>query len=111
MEAKLAQASALPQKDKGAAYVSLLTEVLARADPATVQQDVHQILEVVLQDSVVTGRIVLQELAKSLSTKAIQDVELRKEIVNDSLRVVQPRLVSYEEQVGFIASGQVSSVR
>ncbi|KAI0698583.1 hypothetical protein BC835DRAFT_1405324 [Cytidiella melzeri] len=99
MEAKLSHASSLPQKDKGPAYVSLLTDVLTRADPATLKPDVHRILEVVLQDSVVTGRTVLQELGKGLSEKTIADAEIRKEIVQDALRVVQPRLVSYEEQV------------
>ena len=103
MEAKLAQASALPQKDKGTAYVSLLTDTLSRADPATIKQDVHQILEVVLQDSVVTGRTVLQELAKALGTNTIANAETRKEIVQDALQVVQPRLVSYEEQVSSVA--------
>jgi COP9 signalosome complex subunit 4 len=102
MEAKLSHASSLPQKDKGPVYVSLLTDVLARADPATVKSDVHKILEVVLQDNVVTGRTVLQELAKSLSDNTIQVPELRKEIVQDTLQVVQPRLVSYEEQVSFL---------
>lgn len=99
MEARLAQVSTLPQKDKGAAYVSLISDVLSRADPATAASDIHQIVEAVLQDNVVVGRHVLPELAKSLSNSTVQDTELRKQIVQETLTLVQPRLVSYEEQV------------
>ncbi|KAI0340934.1 hypothetical protein BDW22DRAFT_1359782 [Trametopsis cervina] len=102
MDTKIAQISSLSQKDKGPAYVSLITDVLARADPSSVISDVHQILEVVLQDNVVIGRTVLQELGKGLSDKAVADAELRKQIVQDTLQVVQPRLVSYEEQVNVL---------
>lgn len=103
MEAKLVQVSLLPQKDKGPAYVSLVTDVIAKADPATFQSDVRQIVEVALQDNVVIGRQVLQELAKGLGQQTIKDAELRKAIVHDALEIAQPRLVSYEEQVGLSA--------
>ena len=99
METRLAHVSSLAQKDKGPAFVSLIIDVLAKADPATVVSDVHKIVEAVLQDNVVTGRQVLQELAKGLEGPSLQDAQLKKAIVQDTLEVVQPRLVSYEEQV------------
>ena len=57
------------------------------------------IVETVIQDNVVVGRQVLQELARALGEKQIQDVDVTKSIVEDTLSLVQPRLVSYEEQV------------
>lgn len=98
MESKLAQISSLPQKDKGPAYVAAVNEVLSCTDLSTVAQDIHIIVQTVLQDNVVVGRQVLQELARGLGEKRIQDSELNKRIVEETLSVVQPRLVSYEEQ-------------
>lgn len=99
MDSKVAQISSLPQKDKGAAYVATVNEVLSRTDLSAVAPDVHIIVETVLQDNVVVGRQVLQELARALGEKQIQDLALNKQIVEDTLALVQPRLVSYEEQV------------
>ena len=100
MDSKLAQISSLPQKDKGPAYVATVNEVLSRTDLSIIAADVHIIVETVLQDNVVVGRQVLQELARALGENHIQDLELKKRIVEDTLSLVQPRLVSYEEQVG-----------
>lgn len=99
MESRLAQISSLAQKDKGPAYVAAVNDVLSRQDLSTVASDVHTIVETVLQDNVVVGRQVLQELARGLSEKRIQDSALTKRIVEETLAIVQPRLVSYEEQV------------
>ena len=104
MDARLAHLSSLAQKDKGPAYLSLITDVLAKGDPATVVADVHKVVESVLQDNVVIGRQVLQELAKGLAEPTIQDTGLKKQVVKDILQVVQPRLVSYEEQVRITVS-------
>ncbi len=98
MENTLAQIAPLAQKDKGPAYVSVVHEVF-RSDQPTVAADIRLIVETVLQDNVVVGRQVLSELAKCLGEGAIKNAELRKEIVQDTLTAVQPRLVSYEEQV------------
>lgn len=99
MESKLAQISSLPQKDKGAAYVAAVNEVLARPDQSATAADVRALVEAVLQDNVVVGRQVLQELARAISERGARDAELSKQIVQDTLAIVQPRLVSYEEQV------------
>lgn len=99
MESKLAQISGLAQKDKGPAYLSLVTEVLSRPDHASIAPDVRSIVDTVLQDNVVVGRQVLLELARVLGEKSALPPDLRKQIVEETLAIVQPRLVSHEEQV------------
>lgn len=99
MESKLAQYSALPQKDKGLAFISLIPEVLAQTDPA---RDIHTLVDTLINhDNVglVVGRQVLSELVKVLGEGAIQDHDLRKRVVEETLATVLPRIVSYEEQV------------
>ena len=99
MESRLAQISSLAQKDKGPAYVAALNDVFASPDPAIIAADVRTIVDTVLQDNVVVGRQVLLELARLLGEKSSLDSEIRKQIVESTLSIVQPRLVSYEEQV------------
>ena len=102
MDKKLSQLQNLPQKDKNAAYTSLLKEALSQPNPSSVVADVHTLVDTVVnQDNVglVTGRQVLSELVKQLVEGAVSDREVRKQIVKDTLAVAQPRLVSYEEQV------------
>ncbi|KAH9951581.1 hypothetical protein B0H21DRAFT_181810 [Amylocystis lapponica] len=101
MEQKLAQVAALSQKDKAAAYQSLLAQALGRQDQSQLPADIHILVENVVQESVglVIGRQVLSELVKALSEGVIAGADLRKRIVEDTLATVQPRIVSYEEQV------------
>ena len=47
----------------------------------------------------VVGRQVLSELVRILSEGAIKDSDLIKRVVEETLVIVQPRIVSYEEQV------------
>ncbi|KAF9485325.1 hypothetical protein BDN70DRAFT_871348 [Pholiota conissans] len=101
MEAKLAQISSLSQKDKGPAFISLIPDVLSQSGP-NLAKDLHALVDTVVnQDSVglVVGRQVLSELVRILGEDAIKDVALRKLVVEDTLETVQPRIVSYEEQV------------
>ncbi|SRR6266498_4448564 len=101
MEAKLAMYSTLNQKDKGPAFISLIPEILAQP-PDRLAKDLHTLVDTVVnQDSVglVVGRQVLSELVKVLAEGVIKDLELRKRVVEDTLNTVQPRIVSYEEQV------------
>jgi COP9 signalosome complex subunit 4 len=105
MEKKLAQHSTLNQKDKGPAFISLIPEILAREDHDTVVADLHLLLDTVVnQDNVglVVGRQVLSELVKTLGEGTIKDMQLRKRLVEDTLSAVQPRIVSYEEQVSIM---------
>ena len=101
MENRLAQLAPLNQKDKAAGYQALLTECLARENQTGLDGDIHLLVENVNQDSVglVIGRLILTELVKALSEGKIKDTELRKTIVKDVLELIQPRTVTYEEQV------------
>jgi len=101
MEAKLTQISALTQKDKGPAFIALIPEILSQSGQS-LAKDLHALVDTVVnQDSVglVVGRQVLSELVKVLGEGTIADAELRKRVVEDTLVTVQPRIVSYEEQV------------
>jgi len=100
MDAKLAQFASLSQKDKGPAYTSLVPEILAQPE-ATIPRSVHTLIDTVVnQDSagLVVARQVLSELVKLLGEGAVKNVEIRKELIEDTLASVQPRIVSYEEQ-------------
>lgn len=101
MENKLAGISALAQKDKAPAFVSLLTEVLSTPDQSRLQQDIHTIIENALQDNVgiVVGRQVLGEIVRLLEQGAVKNIDLTKQIVEDALAIIQPRIINYEEQV------------
>jgi len=97
----LNQFSSLSQKDKGPAFISLISEVLSQSD-TDILKDLHTLVDTVVnQDNVglVVGRQVLSELVRILGEGAIKDLELRKCVVVDTLATVQPRIVSYEEQV------------
>ncbi|KAF8195855.1 hypothetical protein K438DRAFT_1826634 [Mycena galopus ATCC 62051] len=99
---KLQQLSALPQKDKGAAFIAFIRDILARTDQSAVAADLHAVVDTVVnQESVglVVGRQVLSELVKILGEGAVTDPQLRKTLVEGTLATVQPRIVSYEEQV------------
>ncbi|KJA30241.1 hypothetical protein HYPSUDRAFT_50595 [Hypholoma sublateritium FD-334 SS-4] len=101
MEAKLIHISSLSQKDKGPTFISLIPDILSQPGPS-LAKDLHALVDTVVnQDSVglVVGRQVLSELVKILGEGAIKDVDLRKRVVEDTLETVQPRIVSYEEQV------------
>lgn len=101
MDQILAQIAGYGQKDRATAYQSLLAEILSRSDQQQLAAEIHLLVENVVQDSVgvVVGRHVLTELVKALGEGAIQNIEVRKRIVEDTLSITEPRIVSYEEQV------------
>jgi COP9 signalosome complex subunit 4 len=102
MDKTLAQFAALSQKDRGTAYLSLLSEIFSRPSSASTAADLHTLVDTVInQDNVglVVGRQVLSELVRMLGEGIVKDNELRRRIVEDTLATVQRRLVSYEEQV------------
>jgi COP9 signalosome complex subunit 4 len=102
MDSRLAQFAALNQKDKAPAYLSLVSEILARQDQSLIAPDLHTLVETVVQDAgIVVGRQVLSELVRNLGTGSISDHNLRKRVVEETLSTLQPRIVSYEEQVRF----------
>ncbi|KAI9508921.1 hypothetical protein F5148DRAFT_1191456 [Russula earlei] len=107
MDHKLAQLSALNQKDKGPAYLSLLSAIFSSHGNANIAHDIHALVDhLINQDAgIIAGRQVLTELVKGLTSTAIPNTELRKEIVEDVLSVVQLRATSYEEQVNLLKFG------
>ena len=99
MDTKLAQVNALAQKDKLAAYQTLVNEVLSIPDSPSIVADVHALVEAVVQDNVVIGRQILTTIGEQLGAGTAFNKSVKKQIVEDVLATVQPRLVSYEEQV------------
>ncbi|OCH94101.1 hypothetical protein OBBRIDRAFT_197228 [Obba rivulosa] len=101
MESRLAQLSTLNQKDRLTAYQSVLADLLANPDPSRVQAGIHTLVENVIQESVglVISRQILSDLVAALQRGAIPAPDLKKHVVQDVLEIIQPRLVSYEEQV------------
>lgn len=104
MEKKLEEYATLGQKDKGPAFISLIPEILAKP-PDSLVTDLHTLVDTVVNlDAVglVVGRQVLSELVKVLGEGVIKDLGLRKRVVENTLNTVQPRIVSFEEQVWFL---------
>ncbi len=101
MDQKLAQLSTLNQKDKGTAYLSLLSNIFTSQGSNNIAHDLHVLVDhLINQDAgIIAGRQVLTELVKSLTSATIPDRELRKAIVEDILSIIQMRATSYEEQV------------
>ena len=104
MESRFAQIAALPQKDRAPAFITALNEILARPDQAGIAQDIHLLVDCVVQDNVglVAARLVLSELVRFLQEGVVKDLDVRKQIVQDTLEILQPRLVSYEELVSLV---------
>jgi COP9 signalosome complex subunit 4 len=101
MDSRLDQLSTLPQKDKSAAYISLLNETFASPRDPSLSRNVHALVEHLIthDPGIIVGRQVLSELVQKLTDGTIGDTDVRKEIVQDVFATVQPRLTTYEEQV------------
>lgn len=87
-------------KDRTANCLALLSDVLAQPSHA-VPGPLHELVEnVVSQDSgVVVGRQLIVELVRAIDQGVIVDPDVRKRVIRDTLALLQPRIVSYEEQV------------
>ncbi|KZW04204.1 hypothetical protein EXIGLDRAFT_737849 [Exidia glandulosa HHB12029] len=99
MDGKLTQLAGIAsQKDKQAAYSQLLHATLAHPDPA--RDTVTLVTNVVTDDRVgiVVGRQVITELVNALKDGAVSDANIRKTLIEETLAILQPRLVSFEEQ-------------
>ncbi|KAH8105841.1 hypothetical protein BXZ70DRAFT_917126 [Cristinia sonorae] len=101
MEAQFAQIAALAQKDRAPAFITVLNDILARPNQSDIARDIHLLVDCIVQDSVglVASRQVLAELVRLIAEGAVKNEETRKAIVEDTLEFLQPRLISYEEQV------------
>jgi COP9 signalosome complex subunit 4 len=97
MDKKLTELATITvQRTKATGYLTLLEENLQNKENV-----IRLVREVVTQDHVglVIGRQVISELVKCLETKQITDDEARREIIQSTLDILQPRIVSYDEQV------------
>ena len=101
MEAKLSHLISLPSKDQANGYLSLLSDVLIKTDQSGVASDIRHLVDFVTQDhvNIVVGRPVIAELVRALDEKRVRDRETRKAILEDCLRIIQPRITRFEEQV------------
>ncbi|TFY82725.1 hypothetical protein EWM64_g1292 [Hericium alpestre] len=102
MDQRLSQLTSLTQKDKGPAYLALLSDLFSDPNKPNIAQDIHALVDHVVNEDnagLIVGRQVFSELVKNLNETTIPNKELRKQIVEDVLTTVQPRLASYEEQL------------
>lgn len=101
MDARLAQLAGVSvQKDKAAGYLSLLNDLLAAKQQSSA--DILKFVNVVVTQEhvgLVIGRQVISELVKALETKQIADEAVRRPVIEGALQILQPRIVTYEEQV------------
>jgi len=102
MDSRLAQLASLSQRDKGPAYVAVLNDLFAKKSSPSFLADLHTLVDTVVnQDAggLVVGRQVVSELVKAVTEGVIQDPDVKKQILQDTLNLVQPKIVSYEEHV------------
>jgi COP9 signalosome complex subunit 4 len=99
MDAQFTNIRALPQAQRTQAYVSLAVSALG--SPSTAASSVNQIVVAVVQESLVVARQALSDLAGEVGK--VSDRDVRREIIENSLRELQPRVVSFEEAVSFLS--------
>lgn len=102
MDSRLAQLASLSQRDKGPAYVTVLNDLFANQTSQSFLSDLHTLVDTVVnQDAggLVVGRQVVSELVKAVTEGVVQDPDVKKQILQDTLNLVQPKIVSYEEHV------------
>jgi COP9 signalosome complex subunit 4 len=106
MDSRLAQLASLSQRDKGPAYVLVLNDLFANQSSPSFLNDLHTLVDTVVnQDAggLVVGRQVVSELVKAVTEGVVQDPEIKKHILQDTLNLVQPKIVSYEEHVEWLS--------
>jgi COP9 signalosome complex subunit 4 len=105
MDSRLAQLASLSQRDKSPAYVVVLNDLFTNQSSPSFLGDLHTIVDTVVnQDAggLVVGRQVVSELVKAVTQGIVQDPEVKKQILQDTLNLIQPKIVSYEEHVEWL---------
>ncbi|KAK4702605.1 COP9 signalosome complex subunit 4, partial [Phenoliferia sp. Uapishka_3] len=99
MQSNLNQISALGQKDKTQAYLSLLDSTLS--DTTNLLQNLSLFLDAILSDSLaqIVARPCLTEYVAKLESI---EPEMRREVMSMSIAKMQPRVTSFEEQVSTV---------
>ena len=99
MDQRLAElATVTVQRNKAQGYQTLLEENLNK------KENVIKIVKnVVTQDHVglVIGRQIISDLVKAVETKQISDDGTRRDIIQQTLEILQPKVVSFDEQVSY----------
>lgn len=103
MDNQLAQLVAVSnQRDKTNGFLSLLSTALVQTDLSAVVRDAQVIVKSAVNDDhvgLVVARQVVGELVRHLTDGVVRDVIARKKIIENTLDIVRPRFVSFEEQV------------
>jgi COP9 signalosome complex subunit 4 len=106
MDSRLAQLASLSQRDKGPAYITVLKDLFANQSSPSFLADLHALVDTVVnQDAggLVVGRQVVSGLVKAVTEGVVRDPEVKKQILQDTLNLVQPKIVSYEEHVEWLS--------
>ncbi|GAA6037358.1 hypothetical protein JCM8097_008528 [Rhodosporidiobolus ruineniae] len=100
MDPELSRISSLPQKDKSAAYLSLLSTTLSTPSSPALVPSLRSWLSTVAAPDFpqIVARQVLDGFADTV-VKAVQDREIRKEVLKTCTEVLQPRATSFEDLV------------
>lgn len=107
---KLANIATIPsQKDKTAEYRSLLENILPSND-ALLADSLEAFVEHIVQEQVglVISRQVLSDFVQGVDK--ISNPEIKKRVLHFALNKVQPRVVSFEEQVRCIFCDLFNSI-
>ncbi|RIA92974.1 PCI domain-containing protein [Glomus cerebriforme] len=97
---KLANIAAIPsQKDKTAEYRSLLETILSSTNDVLPAENLEAFVEHIVQEQVglVISRQVLSDFVQGVDK--ISNPEIKKRVLHFALNKVQPRVVSFEEQI------------
>ena len=100
---RLANIAAIPsQKDKTAEYRSLLETILSLTNESELASNSEVFVEHIVQEQVglVISRQVLSDFVQGVDK--INNSEIKKRVLHFALNKVQPRAVSFEEQVSHI---------
>ncbi|GES96870.1 COP9 signalosome complex subunit 4 [Rhizophagus clarus] len=97
---KLANIASIPsQKDKTAEYRSLLENILSTTKDTLLADNLEAFVEHIVQEQVglVISRQVLSDFVQGVDK--ISNPEIKKRVLHFALNKVQPRVVSFEEQI------------
>ncbi|RUS23372.1 PCI domain-containing protein [Endogone sp. FLAS-F59071] len=102
VRARLTEIQLADQKNRPAEYRALLEAILASQDQPAIVKDLQTFLDAVIHEQVglVVSRQVLSDFCSLVD--GIRDIETRKEVLKYAIERIQPRVVSFEEQMSTI---------
>jgi len=106
IDEQLATIANSSQKDQSAAYTDVLKQLVTSPSPSP--SEIKKVSFAVANDNnvaIVVGRQVIAELVKLIEGDVLdKDKEVKKQIIQDTLESIQPRIITYEEQVSINVS-------